>query len=540
MEQKKTEWLPHLTSEVVADARGWNLDAYAVALEGWRRGLTLKWHAKDSDKFSEMKTWFVDTPGRLFSLSSEDRTHYFFRTRGDRVTNKAVEIGSDKEQTKQRLIKAGVSTPVGKQFKEDISDEEIINYVLESGFPVVLKPTDGSFGRGVITNINNEQQLKNGLTYVRTEQNFRDVIVEQYIPGEDFRIYVVGDQAVAAMKRVPANIIGDGIHSIRELINVKNEDRKLNPRLISCLIKVDTEMIDFIQSQGYTLESVLKQGEQLFLSEKSNISIGGDPINVTNELPDEIMNTAVRALQSISGLTHGAVDLIIDSRKQLAEAATIIELNPTAQIGGLLFPVEGKSSDVPSAIIDYYFPETKNIAVDKTKFYFDFVDVLSPIVSNATKTTTVTPMPMGEVYAKKYTVIGEVQDLGYHMGLRKQAFERYLSGLVLNLSDGNIEVVVAGTDPKMVDDFKNGLWEDPERSTVTEVYESSWEDPMRVGFEIRADFKTQGDDIAQIIQDIELTEHELKLAERKQQQLYKSLSWRITAPIRLIGKIFKK
>lgn len=540
MKQNKADWLPHLTSEVVADARGWNLDAYAVALEGWRRGLTLKWHAKNSEKFSEMATWFVDTPGRLFSLSSEDKTHYFFRTRGDKVTNEAVEIGSDKEQTKQRLIQASIPTPEGKQFKEDVSDEEIINDTLQSGFPVVLKPTDGSFGRGVITNIQNEQELKNALHHVRAKQNFRDVIVEQYIPGEDYRIYVVGNEVVGAMKRIPANIIGDGIHSIRELIKLKNEEKKQNPRLISCLIKIDTKMIDFIQSQDYMLDSILENEKRLFLSEKSNISIGGDPINVTNELPDEITSTAVRALQAIPGLTHGAVDLIIDSRKSIEEAATIIELNPTAQIGGLLFPVEGKASDVPSAIIDYYFPETKDIIVDKTRFYFDFVDILSPLVSNATKTTTVTPMPMGRVYAKKYTVVGDVQDLGYHMGLRKQAFERYLSGLVLNLSDGNIEVVVAGTDPEMVDDFKNGIWEDPERSTVIEIHESNWESPMRVGFEIRGDLKTQADDISKLIQDIELTEHELKQAERKQQELYQSLSWKITAPVRAIGKIFKR
>ncbi|MDO6658973.1 hypothetical protein Q4550_24320, partial [Anaerobacillus sp. 1_MG-2023] len=75
-----------------------------VALEGWRRGLTLRWHVKDSEKFKEMKTWFVDKPGQLFSLSSKDRTHYFFRTRGDKVTNEAVDTGRDKEKTKQALL----------------------------------------------------------------------------------------------------------------------------------------------------------------------------------------------------------------------------------------------------------------------------------------------------------------------------------------------------------------------------------------------------------------------------------------------------
>ncbi len=99
MEDNNKEWLPHLSSEIVSEAHGNLLDAYAVSLEGWRRGLTLRWHAKDSEKFSEMKTWFVDNPGQLFSLSSKERTHYFFRTRGDKVTNEAVEIGKDKEKT---------------------------------------------------------------------------------------------------------------------------------------------------------------------------------------------------------------------------------------------------------------------------------------------------------------------------------------------------------------------------------------------------------------------------------------------------------
>src|SRR5699024_6984927 len=148
-EQHSAKWLPHLSSEIVADARGPELDAYVVALEGWRRGLTLKWHVKDSEKFKEMKTWFVDKPGKLFSLSSSEKTHYFFRTRGDKVTNEAVEMGMDKEITKQKLMEANIPTPIGKEFPESASDEEIIAYANELGYPVVIKPTDGSFGRGV-------------------------------------------------------------------------------------------------------------------------------------------------------------------------------------------------------------------------------------------------------------------------------------------------------------------------------------------------------------------------------------------------------
>src|SRR5690625_7779621 len=102
----------------------------------------------------------------------------------------------------------------------------------------------------------------------------------------------------------------------------------------------------------------------------------------------------------------------MDSRKDVSEAATNIEINATAQLDGLLFPVAGKSSDVPAAIIDYYFPETKDVNVDKTKLYFDFVDVLSPLNSSSAKSTQVTPMPKGKVYSKKYTVRSEERRVG--------------------------------------------------------------------------------------------------------------------------------
>src|SRR5690625_4855764 len=100
--------LPQLPSDIVTNARKTRLDAFAVALEGWRRGLTLKWYTAESEHFQDMIIFGVNPPGRLFSLSSDERTHYFFRTRGDKVTNEAVELGSDKDITKDMLEKEGV------------------------------------------------------------------------------------------------------------------------------------------------------------------------------------------------------------------------------------------------------------------------------------------------------------------------------------------------------------------------------------------------------------------------------------------------
>src|SRR5690554_449320 len=115
--------LPHLTNEIVVSARKTKLCAYSVALEGWRRGLTLKWYTADHEKYEEMIVFGVNPPGRLYSLSSKESIHYFFRTRGDKVTNEAVEIGSDKELTKQWLRKANVPTPEGKEFTEEDTEE---------------------------------------------------------------------------------------------------------------------------------------------------------------------------------------------------------------------------------------------------------------------------------------------------------------------------------------------------------------------------------------------------------------------------------
>ncbi|ALX49942.1 acylphosphatase [Lentibacillus amyloliquefaciens] len=540
MVENNTEWLPHLSSEIISEAHGNLLDAYAVALEGWRRGLTLRWHVKNSEKFSEMYTWYVDNPGQLFSLSSKDRTHYFFRTRGDKVSNEAVVIGKDKEKTKQTLKEAGVPVPDGRQFTEEATDDTIIEYANEIGYPVVLKPTDGSFGRGVISNITSAGELGYSLTYVRSELNYPDVIIESYIPGKEYRLYVVGDKVVGAMNRIPPNVTGDGVNSIESLIELKNKERELNPRLVSCPINVNEDVIEYMGRKGYSLATVPEPGEQVFLSDKSNISLGGDPVDVIDELPNEIKDTAVNAIKAVPRLFHGAVDLIIHIDKPASEAGFVIELNPTAQLGGLLYPIKGEPRDIPAAIIDYYFPETVALKVNKKQTYFDFQDVLEPLQSRDANTTTVTPSPMEKLHAKKYTVSGEVQDIGYHRGLRKQAFERELHGFVMNMENGDIEVVVAGTDPEMVDDFRNGLLEDEERSHIMEIQVQDYEEPIKVGFEIKADLKTQREEIKQFKQEFEVTELAMKRAEVQRRKFYGSLSWRATKPIRLAGALLKK
>ncbi|WP_163969615.1 acylphosphatase [Oceanobacillus halotolerans] len=546
MKEEQGISLPQLPNEIVKNARKTRLDAFAIALEGWRRGLTLKWYTRDSEHFQDMVIFGVNPPGRLFSLSSDQRTHYFFRTRGDKVTNEAVEIGSEKDDTKVWLDKAGVPVPLGKGFEAEATDEEIINYSKELDFPLVLKPTNASLGNGVVTNIKNEQEFKKAIQYVRHELEYPEVVVEQYVEGKEYRVYVIEDEVIAAYNRVPANIIGDGNHTIEELIDLKNYERRKNARLNSCLIEMDKEILEFIQSAGYSLESVPKKGEVIYLRQKTNISSGGDPIDVTDTLPDEFKQIAIDAVKAVPGLYHGGVDIIVnENRTSLKAPGVVIELNPTAQIGGILYPLKGKARNIPGAIIDYYFPETKGIETANSSVYFDMTNVLEPLESRSAIEVEVMPAPKGKMYAKRYVVRGTVQRQSYHRWLKKQAQDRHLHGHVKNMVFDEIEIIVAGTDKVAIDEFKGMISQYANNSGVKEIEEEDWEEPVTVGFDIAELYNTSSPKSMQhalrkMERDLKLMTKQKNRMEKDNRQIMESSSWKVAKPIRVVGDLVKK
>ncbi|HLR65023.1 MAG TPA: acylphosphatase [Pseudogracilibacillus sp.] len=537
MSTNDKNWLSHLAPEMIAEVHGNYFDAYLLALEGWRRGLRLEWHVEDSERFKDMRTWFVSHPGQLFTLASEERKHYFFRTRGDKVTNEAVDLGMDKVKTKEILTKHHVPVPKGFAFDHKTSENSIVKKVNKLTYPLVVKPKDGSFGRDVFTNIQNEDELLNIVQRMKNNTDYEQFMVEEHVEGDDYRLYVVDGEVVGAMLRRPPNIEGNGKHSIERLIKRKNRLRRTNPRLIDCPIQIDDELEQHIKRYGYTTQSVLADGEKLNLSTKCNISLGGDPIGVLHDLSDEIKQIAIDAIKSIDGLVHGAVDVLAN---ETTGEQVVIELNPTAQMGGLLFPIEGEASDIPSAIIDYYFPETKQVETEKHKMYFDFFEVLEPLISRESVISTVTPALVGKIYMKKYVVYGDVLNLGYHLGLRKQAFERELHGQVSIIENDEIEVLVAGLDEEMVNDFRNGLLEDEERAVVEDILEEDFDGYVRIGFDAEANTKVLQEDLDDVLNNLSIVQKEIKTLEVRKRKLVNSTSWKMSKPIRSIGAIFKK
>ncbi|WP_096190299.1 ATP-grasp domain-containing protein [Evansella halocellulosilytica] len=464
------QWLPKLEGCVPTRGYGNKLSMYTLALEAWRRGIKIKFYTIDNPENKLLIR---------YSLSLNGREHHFESSRGDKITDEAYKICDNKQLTKDYLRKAGVPVPDGKRFKSDINDGEIINFAQEINYPVVVKPISENAGKGVFANIESEERLKEVLKHVRGDLQYRDIIVEQFIPGEEFRIYMVGNKVLSAVKRVPANIVGDGIHSIKELIERKNINKKKNPLLYKNLLEIDLEVQNSIEKLGYSLDSVLKNGEQVFLRNKSNVSRGGDPIDVTDQLTEEMKDIAVRASSAIPGLAQCGLDMIVDVNKN---KGVIIEANSKPMIGLHLFPLEGEPYDVLKPTIDYYFPETAD--TQQTNLYFDFDSVLEPLKSYATNEIILTPPPLGELITKKYIIKRNAKDQGFKSLVRRQALQRGLHGYIKKIegSSENLEIVVAAINEEEIISFTHAIDQEKEKFGISSIEINDYIKPVRVGF----------------------------------------------------------
>lgn len=327
-----------ISEEVVKGIRGFKLDSYLIALEGWRRGLNLTWYKDESGLFTMNKYNLSSTLGNFYSLNSKSKKHHFFRSQGDKVDIETVGICKNKEKTKRLLKGRNIPVPEGQIY--DIKDDiGITSYANKIGYPVVIKPLTGSMGQGVFTDIKNELELRNIISLLKTKYKYKKYIIEKHYIGKEYRVYVVGNKVVGAINRIPANIRGDGQHSIKELIKLKNKWRKRNPYLARKPIKIDYEIKQTIKNEGYNLDSVLEKGKTLYLRKISNLSAGGDSISATDELSKKVKRIAVKSLKALPSIPHAGVDIIVDPENK--HKCVVLEINATAEISFHVFPQKG-------------------------------------------------------------------------------------------------------------------------------------------------------------------------------------------------------
>jgi cyanophycin synthetase len=345
--------------------------------------------------------WMRLSEGSLVQLGHGRHARRIQASETSNTSNIGVEIASDKELTKELLDKVGVPVPLGSVVTDA---DEAWEAAQELDGPVVLKPYDGNQGKAVSVNLTTEEQVRTA--FALAQEFSRRVIVEQYLRGPDFRLLVVGGKLVAAAERCPAQVVADGRHNIRDLVNMVNEDPRRGHGHGAALtrIRMDAAAELTLAKQEYTWESVPSPGQVVFLRDNSNLSTGGTATDVTDDVHPDNAAIAVLAAKTV-GLDIAGIDVVCESIKRpLAEqGGGIVEVNAAPGLRMHVYPSEGKSRPVGEAIIDLLFP-------GKTTARMPLI-----AITGTNGKTTVTRM-IGHIYSTMKMYVGMTTTDGIYFG----------------------------------------------------------------------------------------------------------------------------
>ena len=263
-------------------------------------------------------------------------------------------IAQDKELTKKLLHAAGVPVPLGRPVH---SADDAWAAAQEIGGAVVVKPRDGNQGKGVTVNIQTQEQVA---AAYHTALEFRDeVMVERYLPGTDYRLLVVGQQLVAAARRDPPLVMGDGQHTVAELVAQVNTDPRRGDGHATPMtrIRIDDIALERLREQGLTPDDVPAKGQRVVLRNNANLSTGGSATDVTDDVHPDVAARAVAAAQMV-GLDICGVDVVCDNVIQSLESQQggIVEVNAAPGLRMHISPSFGKGRAVGEAVIQHMFP----------------------------------------------------------------------------------------------------------------------------------------------------------------------------------------
>lgn len=270
----------------------------------------------------------------------------------------AVEIACDKEDTKNLLESAEIPVPKGRICYDE---EDLATAASRIGYPLVTKPINGNHGKGATTNIKNWDELKVG--FDAAKKYSKSVIVEKFITGYDHRILVINYKFVAAALRTPASVIGDGKHSIKELIDIVNSDprRGYGHEKVLTSIKVDSFTENILEEKGFTLDTVLVKDYELLLKPTANISTGGTATDITDMVHPSNVFMCER-IARIIGLDICGIDIMApDLTTPISEnGGAILEVNAAPGFRMHLEPTEGIARNVAEPVIDMLYPNGSN------------------------------------------------------------------------------------------------------------------------------------------------------------------------------------
>ncbi len=331
------------------------------------------------------------TQGSLVQFGWGSKQRRIQASETDKTNAVAESIVQDKDLTKNLLHAAGIPVPLGREVNS-ASDAWLA--ACEIGVPVVVKPQDSNQGKGVAVNLVTQQQVESA--YAIAAGFSSCILVERYIPGNDYRMLVVGNKMIAAARRDPPQVIGDGIHSIQQLVDKINENPLRSSGHATSLTKIrlDEISLSLLASQGLTTDSIPAKGARIILRHNANLSTGGTATDVTDDVHPELAAQVVAAAKVV-GLDICGVDVVCDNVMYSLEeqGGGIIELNAAPGLRMHLQPSAGKPRNVGEAIIDYMFDKGEDARI--------------PIVAvTGTNGKTTTARLMGNLFEKNKQRVG--------------------------------------------------------------------------------------------------------------------------------------
>ena len=303
-----------------------------------------------------------------------------------KTSSLAVDIAGNKERTKRLLDDFAVPVAKGGICATTLGLQDIIEDI---EYPIVTKPLNGNHGKGVTANITNWDQAVAGFEIAKQFGN--RVIVEKYITGFDFRLLVINKKLVAATKRVPAHVVGDGKTTIAQLIEQVNDNPKRgnSHEKVLTKIKITRDTEDVLEKLGYSLDTVPAENEVVYLKSTANISTGGSAIDVTDEVHPANVALA-ETIARVIGLDICGIDIMAEtlSLPIKQNGGAILEVNAAPGFRMHLAPTEGQPRNVAAPVIDMLFPDGKPgripiIAITGTNGKTTTTRLLSHIVKNA-------------------------------------------------------------------------------------------------------------------------------------------------------------
>ena len=268
-------------------------------------------------------------------------------------------VCGDKYITKKILEQNSISVPIGEKFFPNEWELSIL-YAKKIGFPVVVKPVFGSHGDNIYMDIENEIELEEIVKNIFVSEQKVPFIIEKQFDGKEYRVFLTKEGKYAALHREPAHVIGDGKHTILELIKIENEKRKERTNCL-CPIAIDEITQIYMNKNNISMQDIPNEDEKVYLRHNSNVAKGGLCIDYTDKIHPSVIENCKRILETFSGLSYLGIDYMSKDifAEQTSDMYNIVEVNTVPGIHMHMKPSEGQPRNVAKYMVDMIFPETK-------------------------------------------------------------------------------------------------------------------------------------------------------------------------------------